>query len=357
MKKARVAMATPYYPPHIGGVEIHSKNLAEGLKARGYDVVVISSTGSDVVVPSIPIPYSPIPLFFPNINANIYHSHVPSPFFARKLAKLAVHSSKPHIVTYHNDVVVPPKVGGHRIPSSIARWVEKINDFLIEPVLEKADVIIATTRSYAESSPILSKFMEKVEIVPNAVNVSEFTPGKDAGEREAIVLYVGRLVEYKGLPLLIKAMAEVQRRINAKLVVVGEGEDRKAFERLAAKLGVNVTFTGRLPKDDVVRWMGKARVLVLPSFSRLEAFGIVLLEAMACSTPVLAANIPGVSEVASEGGLTFSNDSELAELIVKLLSDDKLATELGNRGRKAVEQKYDWNVVLDRIEEIYGALL
>lgn len=209
---------------------------------------------------------------------------------------------KPHVVTYHNDVVVPRRVAGKRVPGFFARWVEKKNYELVKPVLDEAELIIATTKSYAETSPILDAYMDKVVVVPNGVDVETFLPGKDAGEREAVVLFVGRLVEYKGLSILLRVMGGVQREASGRLVVVGEGEDRKRFEKLATDLGVRAEFKERLSDVDLRRWLAKARVLVLPSQSRLEAFGLVLIEAMACKTPVIASRIPGVVDVASEGG-------------------------------------------------------
>ncbi|RLI88958.1 MAG: glycosyltransferase family 1 protein [Archaeoglobales archaeon] len=352
----KIAMSTPYYPPHIGGVEIHAKNLAEGLKSRGYEVVVVSSVGSDIVVPCINVPYSPIPLVFPNIKADIYHSHVPSPFFAKNFAKLSERYKRPHVVTYHNDVVIPARVNGCAVPALIARQIEKTNASIVTPILERADVILATTHSYAKTSQILTNYLEKVEVIPNAVNPDEFIPGVDAGNRRPIILYVGRLVEYKGVSLLIEAVADLQKEIDAKLVIVGDGEDRPKFEKLAEKLSVSATFTGKIPKKDVIEWMRRARILVLPSFSRLEAFGIVLLEAMACSTPVIAANVPGVSEVAKEGGMVFSSRVELVEKLKLILTNDKIATKLGKKGRRAVEKKYNWKIILNKVEKIYGEL-
>lgn len=349
----KIAISTPYFPPHIGGVEEHVKNLSDNLRRLGYDVEVVSSCGADITVSCLKIPYSPIPINFPKLKADLYHSHIPSPFFAIKMAEIAEKEAKPHLITYHNDVVVPNKVNGYSIPGFLRKSVEKINEFTTRRLLERANVIIATTRSYAETSPLLSKFMNKVEIVPNAIDLRNFNPGIDAGNREPIVLYVGRLVAYKGVSTLIKAMAEVQKSSNAKLVIVGDGEDRKGFERLVKKLEVKAIFTGRVAKSEVAEWMQKARVLVLPSFSRLEAFGIVMLEAMACATPVLGANTPGVSEVALHGGLTFNDERELVDNIKELLNNDQLATKLGKMGRKAVEEKFNWEVVSRQIERIY----
>ncbi|NHW22992.1 MAG: glycosyltransferase family 4 protein [Archaeoglobales archaeon] len=353
----KIAISTPYFPPHIGGVEEHVKNLSDNLRRLGHSVTVVSSIGADITVPCIKIPYSPIPITFPNLKAEIYHSHVPSPFFARKMAETAEKEEKPHVITYHNDVIVPSKVNGYKIPGFLGKVIEKINFSIVNELLEKADAVIATTRSYAESSPVLSKFMDKVKIVPNAVDVQEFKPGKSAGEREQIVLYVGRLVAYKGVTALIRAMEEVQKETKALLVIIGEGEDRRRFEKMAEKLNVRAIFTGRLPRKEVIEWMQKARVLVLPSFSRLEAFGIVLLEAMACSTPVISANVPGPSEIALEGGLTFNDVSELCEKVKEILANDELATKLGKAGRKSVEEKFSWEVVTRRVEEVYLEIL
>ncbi len=346
----KIVLTTPYYPPHVGGVEFHVQNLALKLKLRGYDVEVISSTGYDdsvrvITVHSIPVPYSPIPLKFPNVCGDIYHSHIPSPFFAREVAKRRL---KPHVITYHNDVFIPENVNGWKIPAKIGRIIENINEDITIPILESAEVIIATTKSYARTSPILSQF--DVRIVPNAIDIERY---EFCEEKDDYVAYVGRLVEYKGLPILLRAMRIVQKELPIKLIVVGDGEDRRRFEKLAKDLEVKVEFKGRLPEKEKVKIIKKARVLVLPSQSRLEAFGIVLLEAMACGTPVIGSNTPGVRDVAREGGTVFYDTDDLAEKILKLATNDGLVRSLGRRGRKAVEEKYNWDVVIERLERIY----
>jgi glycosyltransferase involved in cell wall biosynthesis len=94
-------------------------------------------------------------------------------------------------------------------------------------------------------------------------------------------------------------------------------------------------------------------MLVLPTQNRLEAFGIVLLEAMACETPVLAFDTPGVNEVAEKGGRVYSSREELSELILELHENEPLRLCLGQRGRKAVEENYSWKRVLDCMESVY----
>ncbi len=340
-----VALITPYYLPHIGGVEIHVANIA----ARINSVVISSSSKADFQVKSIPVPYSPIPLSFPEVNARVYHSHVPSPFFAAKACNLAEKFGSPHVVTYHNDVVIPERVNGYKIPSFVARFIEKFNEKYVLPVLEKADAVIATTRSYAETSNVLKRVQEKLEIIPNAVDTEVFKPCNS--ERRDEVIYVGRLVEYKGLGFLIKAVKASKSSVG--LTVVGDGEDRKVFEEMCRKLGVRANFTGRVSRKELVERIGRARLLVLPSFSRLEAFGIVLLEAMACSTPVAGANVPGVGEIASKAGFTFSSVEELACIIDEVAENDALVRKLGRRGRKVVEENYCWDVVIEKITKLY----
>ena len=207
----KVLLTSPYYPPHIGGVQIHTRAVARGMRERGYDVEVVTSTGCDervtvTTIPCLRIPYSPIPLTFPEVYADVYHSHIPSPFFARCVLK---QKCQPHIVTYHNDVVIPNRVNGKPLPHFVSRWIENLNERLVRPILDAAEVVIATARSYAETSPLLRDYLDKVKIIPNAIRVNEFVPGKDAGEREKIVLYAG----YKGLPILIRATEHIQKII------------------------------------------------------------------------------------------------------------------------------------------------
>jgi len=350
----RVVFTTPYYPPHVGGIEVHVKYLTSFLSKK-HDVRVISSTGEGeevIRLRCLNLPYSPVPFSFPKLEADVYHSHIPSPFFARMIRELKL---SPHVVTYHNDVLVPEVVDGFRIPSFAGGFIEKFNAKITIPLLESCDVIVATTSSYALTSPILSQFMEKVEVIPNAVDTRIFKPGKS--EREPVVLYVGRLVEYKGVDILLRAMQNVRRKMeDSKLVVVGDGEDRKRLEVLSEKLGVGAEFMGRLPDSEVADWIRRAKVLVLPSISRLEAFGIVLLEAMASATPVIASNIPGVRDVASEGGLVFSDIEDLSEKILLLMDDDKLAEKLSKKGLKAVNERYSWEVVSREVEKLYYSL-
>lgn len=350
----KIVQISPYFPPHVGGVEYHVKELAEGLCRRGHQVSVASSCGSSsrdydfISIPSVDLFYSPLPLRLPRLEADIYHSHIPSPLFAYLLR-----GAQPAVVTYHNDVVIPADVNGYAVPSALARSLERISSRMVEPVLEEAAAIVATTKSYAETSPFLESHMHKVKIVPNAVNVSLYPPVPAEGKAD-YVLYAGRMLGYKGVIDLLYAMKEVQKSApELELVLVGEGYDRQRLEEAARRLAVRAKFTGRLERSMFIDTISRAEVLVLPTSSRLEAFGIVLLEAMACKTPVLAFDTPGVNEVAGWGGSVFSSREELAGLILDTHENEPLRALLGERGRRAVEERYSWPAALERMEAVY----
>jgi glycosyltransferase involved in cell wall biosynthesis len=344
-----ILQISPYFPPHLGGVEHHVKELSEGLAGRGHSVHVASSCGSwgrDFThIPSIDLLYAPLPLHLPKIAADIYHSHIPSPLFAFALRK-----SSPHVVTYHNDVVIPARLNGKCLPRRLGKSLEWVNHRLVKAILDKAEIVVATTKSYAETSPILQDYLHKIRIVPNAVDSSIFPHDR---QKEGYVLYVGRLVNYKGIKSLLMAMSMVQKRTDLGLVLAGDGYDRRSLQDLAIRLGVKATFTGRLERARLIDLMSRAEMLVLPTASRLEAFGIVLLEAMACEVPVLAFDTPGVSEVAVQGGRIFTGTSDLTRNIMELHENEPLRSSLGRRGRHAVQEKYSWKSALDKIESVY----
>ncbi len=225
-----------------------------------------------------------------------------------------------------------------------------MNRGIVRPILDKAKIVIATTKSYAETSPVLKDYIHKTKIVPNAVDVSLYPQKR---EKKGYVLYAGRLLHYKGIESLIQSMSEVQKRADLELVLVGDGYDRSRLEEMAKKLAVRARFTGRLDRASFIDALSHAEVLVLPSQNRLEAFGIVLLEAMACETPVLAFNTPGVAEVAGEGGMVYSSPKELGDMILELHESPNLRTNLGQKGRRAVEEKYSWARALDMMESVY----
>ncbi len=369
----KIIQASCYYPPHIGGVENHVMELTKALMRRDNDLQVLTSdipktaNNDRIKFKAKEIFPHYVPLIFglskiKSLNADIFHSHCPPPFFSNAICKA---NKKPHVITYHFDVEIPKRAGNIRIPTLLGTYVEKYyaRHYALK-VIEDCDAIIVTGKSYAETSPILHEFLFKCHVIPNGIDISKFDAViRTLNVRRAkIVLSVGRLVWPKGIDYLIRAMPAVLKKVpEAKLVIVGEGEERKNLANLVKNraLGDKVEFRGYMKFKELVKTYLEASVFVLPSFTRLENFGIVLLEAMACRTPVIASDIPGVREnITKDNGLLFPprDVDSLADSIITIIPDDEKIKRMGDAGRKLVEAKYDWNVIAEQVSKLYGGL-
>jgi len=206
-------------------------------------------------------------------------------------------------------------------------------------------------------------------VIPNAVDHRRFRPDVDGSAVRAklrippevpIVLLVGRIVPHKGVEHFVEAARYVP---DARFLVAGGGSSLDAMKRLALSMGVadRVRFLGRISDDRLPEVYAACDVFVLPSVSRLEAFGIVALEAMSTGKPVIVADIPGVREMIEDGrdGLLADpvNPRDLAEKIRRLLSDPKARRTMGARGREKVLESFSIERVTDRIEAVYRAIL
>jgi glycosyltransferase involved in cell wall biosynthesis len=180
-----------------------------------------------------------------------------------------------------------------------------------------------------------------------------------------VVLFVGGLDTphyFKGLDVLLQAVARIQDS-RVRLLIVGDGDLRPRYEALASQLEVDqrVTFCGYVPDEDLPCHYAAADLAVLPSTTRGEAFGIVLLEAMACAKPVIASNLPGVRTVVDHGSnglLVKAGDAaELGQAITQLSNAHEKCVAMGQRGRLKVVQRYDWSSLSDQLESIYVEVL
>jgi N-acetyllactosaminide 3-alpha-galactosyltransferase len=202
---------------------------------------------------------------------------------------------------------------------------------------------------------VLSNY--QYEIVPNGVRLEAFDKQREKSEREVKqVLFVGRLSSVKGINYLINAAKIVlKQHKDATFLIVGDGEERQSLKALAKGYENCIKFCGHVSKRTLVELYKSSAVLVLPSFTRLEAFGVVLLEAMACETPVIASRIPGVLDVVGEGGFLVKPCSphSLATAIQNIFENPANARRMGKKGRQLVEEKYDWKIVAQQILSVY----
>jgi len=225
---------------------------------------------------------------------------------------------------------------------------------------------VVTTKTYAATSRAV--WRHNPAVIPNAVDHHRFNPDVDptpVREKlnfppgDPIVLLVGRIVPHKGIEHFIEAAQYVP---DAHFLIAGDGSALPAMKRLATSFGVahRTRFIGRVSEAGLPRVYAACDVFVLPSVSRLEAFGIVALEAMATAKPVVVADIPGVREVIDNGkdGLLADpvNPQDLAEKIRWLLADPAARRTMGERGREKVVSSFSIERVTDQIEALYRSV-
>jgi glycosyltransferase involved in cell wall biosynthesis len=250
------------------------------------------------------------------------------------------------------------------------RWVKQSMPLLkrfLAWSAEQSDRVVAiseyTAREIRQLTPV------PVEVIPYTVGLErmpERPPRRDENGRPFSVLFVGRLIERKGVSCLIRALGRVDdRRVRA--LIVGEGPERRRLEELARAEGLagRVEFWGRVSNERLRDAYAAADAFVLPSVvdSRgdTEGLGVVLLEAMNYRVPVIGSNIGGIPDIVIDGHsglLVPPNDvGALAEAIRRLVGSPELARALGEAGYRHLRQRFSWETIIDRWERLYDAAL
>jgi hypothetical protein len=191
-------------------------------------------------------------------------------------------------------------------------------------------------------------------VIPLGVDLRE-CDGHTTKDRQFTVLFVGQFRPYKGVPVLLRAMARVH---GSRLLVAGSGPEEHAYRELATELGICVEFFIGVEDEEVRRLYQRAHVLVLPSVTRAEAFGLVLLEAMAAGCVPVASDLPGVREVLGRIGFTFPPHSVevLAATLRHLRDDSALIAEIGIRARRRAST-FTWDRTLSDYESLFNELV
>jgi len=186
-------------------------------------------------------------------------------------------------------------------------------------------------------------------------------PASDRSEGDFRILYIGRLVPFKGQSVLIEAIAAMRSKgIDARLTLIGEGPSRDDLEGRAHELGLEdvVEFAGAVGQDEIRRHYARADAFCLPSFA--EGVPVVLMEAMAMRVPVVTTKIMGISELVDDGvdGLLVRPGrlDQLVEALTRLAGDPGLRAEIGQRGRQKVVEKFDVRESGRRLQRIFSAI-
>ena len=236
-----------------------------------------------------------------------------------------------------------------------------LNKKLVEWTLSKANVVCSTSHIMADETNKYTN--KKVYITPFGVDLSIFKPNSDLKDREVVTIgTVKALSDKYGIADLIKAFAKVHEEVgNTKLLIVGDGPQRKEYEQLAEQLHISdvTTFTGRVPNHEVPNFINQMNIFAVPSTEDSESFGVAAVEAMACGVPVVVSNVGGLPEVVIDGktGLIVEkeNPDQLAQAFLSMIKDRDKCNTMGLQGIEHVKKQYNWidnaNGMLDLYEQ------
>ncbi len=362
-----ILQITPYYPPHLGGLERVVENLAVGL-GRRHDVRVVTTTIGSGDAPrhsrvgsvqvrrhrSIEVAHTPLaPGLFGSLlrtpRSAVLHLHTAHAVLPELVALAARIRHQRFLVHFHLDVDSSGRLG----------WLlPAYKKHIFSRVLRAASGVIVLTPSQADLVRNTYRVPdERIFIIPNGVGAAYFMaarPLRRPDDGPLRLLYVGRLSPQKNVGRLLEAMSLVRRPID--LTVVGDGEQRADLRGLAARLGLaTVTFAGARLGADLARSYADADAFVLPSDK--EGMSLVALEAMAAALPIVATAVPGNIELLGDVALMAEPDpGALAAALDAIAGDPVLAQRHGDRSATAA-RAYDWDAVVRQVENVYAEVL
>lgn len=386
----KIAILTPTFPPYGGGIGMVAYHNAHQLTQFGHEVTVMTPQYRSSVkskkekTNDESFEVRLLSVVFENGNAAIVKKllkelggfdvvHLHYPFFGvAEILRLRLHTVKKRqqkfILHYHMD----PLGTGWR--KAIFNFSQR---FILPGLCRQADRIIVTSMDYGNASaiaPWLHQYPEKSVAVPNGVSLDEFKPITDVGflrQRYAldssskVLLFVGGLDTahyFKGVEHLIEAAQYIKKSDQTwRLIVVGSGDLRPKYESLVHQLHLEqrVIFAGHVSQDELPAYYSLADVTVLPSISMSEAFGMVLIESLACGTGVIATNLPGVrSVVRDDVGLLVEPRSveQLAGALEYALHHPEDVKQWGAHGIQYVSNSYSWKAIGQQLNDIMESL-
>lgn len=371
---ARIIHLAKYYSPDQGGIESVTQTLAKGASIAGYDVKVVcfanhAAAGEEVldginvlrsskagVIASQPIGFG---YFFDCLRSSkpgdLVHLHMPN-LLAAFCALLMPYKIR-LLVHWHSDVVKKGLLGALTYPLQYL-------------ILCRADAIVATSPTYVSSSILLSRFKNKITVIPIGINgmFMPMAPIKLPEKLEIfikerkIVLAVGRLVTYKGFENLVMAARHLEPKI--AIVIVGDGPLGPSLESLIKDLCLEdrVILAGRLNENCLKKLFNISSVYCMSSINKAEAFGVVMLEAMSCGLPIVATSISGsgVPWVNKHGfsGLNVPTHDprSLAEAINLILSSEDLRAQFSRGAKERFNNEFTAEISISRMLTLYSKL-
>lgn len=373
----KVLMVAPYFYPRLGGLENYVFNTSKVLAQKyGVNVTVVCSNWrregyqeemiDGIKVYRLPflfkVSHTPVnPGWHKKISQiverekpDIINGHTPVPYIADIAATVSSSAGIPFVLTCHDSIAQ-------------SRFYSILSAFYF---LLYGNRTFRLTNWFIVNSPQTAKhfghldrkYGQKINVIAPGVDTSSFYPAPEAGKGDGrVILFVGQLFKAakKGLDDLLKALPQILRKVEgARLLVIGPGPV-DPYKKLVARLGLNesVQFIGGVEPSSMPGYYNSADVVVLPSRKKAEGFGMTLIEAQACGTPVVAAAVGGIpfAVVDGETGLLVpSGDTEaLAEAVIKVLNDESLAKRLGQSGHKRASTEFTWDIAAAKTLAVY----
>lgn len=348
----KILIALTYYRPHYSGLTIHAEREARALVARGHQVTVLTSRFDESLAPQeirdgvrvvrprvlfslskgVVMPSMPYWAWKLVREADVVHLHVPQ-LDAAPIALISRLQSKPVVLTYHCDLRLPAGLV-HALANTVSNLANHIT-------ARAANVIVHNTRDYAEHSPFMQRYLDKLHPIFPPVEVTTIQDehirsfrekfGLEPGQR--IIGMAARLATEKGVEYLAQALPIVLERIpQARVLFVGPYQDVVGEEQYAQKLlpliqnlDQHWSFLGILSPEEMGAFFHESEVTVLPSINSTESYGLVQVESITCGTPVVASDLPGIRVPVIQTGMGLvtppADPQALADALITILQN------------------------------------
>lgn len=317
-----------------------------------------------------------VPKLVKEQNIDIIHSHTAHmPDLQLMFRRLGV----PIITTVHT-TIRSQRLGTKVSQKGVSHFdrSEKATYFMYPALRLAEELYFAQKRFYVSPSNWMKKWLEctahtngNVKVIPNSVDINDYKTPKNRDQKELppaefkgkIILYVGRLLAMKGVDTLIDSIPKILMEANNAdflFIFAGPGDVTQYVEKVK-KMGVerHCLFLGPLSRESTIQLMGAAELVVVPSF--LENCPYVVLESMACGTPVVASKVGGIPEIIDNnynGVLVEPGSTEaLAHAILGILTDKSLRNSMSERAKEKIEKNFSWGVNIGKYVEAYSEAL